>query len=63
MNDDYHSDIHEPFIEELVSLLKKYDVDSEHIEEFLNRHQGTEYFGEIQSVLDIKELLDVGLIK
>jgi len=63
MNDDYHSTTHEPHIEELVGLLKKHGIDSEPIKEFLDRHQGMEYFGEIQSVLDIKELLDIGLIR
>jgi hypothetical protein len=51
------------YTEELIKILKKYDVASQEVKEFLDRHIGIEYFGEIQSVLDIKELLDVGLIK
>lgn len=48
---------------ELVALLKEHDVNSEHIKKYLDRHNGSGYFGEIQSVLDIKELLEAGLIK
>lgn len=48
---------------ELVVLLKEHDVNSEHIKKYLDKHNGSGYFGEIQSILDIKELLEVGLIK
>ena len=64
MNDDHSSPAErsaEPF-EELIELLKEHDVDSEPIRCYLDRHQGTEYFGEVQGVLDIKELLRMGLI-
>ena len=49
-------------IEELIALLRKHEVGSEEVKEFLDRHQGKDYVGEIQSVLDVKELLDLGLI-
>ena len=49
-------------IDELIEILRVHDVDSEHIREFLDRHHGKEYIGDIQSVLDVKELLDMGLI-
>lgn len=52
----------EGHIAELIELLKIHDVSSKPIQEFLDRFQGTGYFSEIQSVLDVKELLDAGLI-
>lgn len=54
--------MHEPHVEELIGLLKVHAVDSEQVKDFLERHQEMEYFGEIQSVIDVKELLDLGLI-
>lgn len=50
-------------IVELITILKHHDVNSEPIKEFLNRHMGIEYFNEFQSILDVKELLDVGLLR
>jgi hypothetical protein len=52
----------EKYIEELISLLKQHDAQSHHVKELLNKVRGIEYFEEMQSVLDIKELLDVGLL-
>lgn len=64
MSDDHNKSLGpsiEP-AEELICILKNNDVDAQVIKEFLDRYQGTGYFGEIQSVLDVKELLEAGLI-
>jgi hypothetical protein len=50
-------------LNELISILRKHDVHSEPIASFMQRHHGTGYFADIQDILDVKELLDVGLIR
>ena len=49
-------------IEELIQILKNNEIDSLRVKEFLDKYKGTEYIGEIQSVIDVKELLTLGLI-
>lgn len=62
--DDYSSrlSIFSGPIEELILILKKNDIDSLPVKEFLHKHEGKEYIGNIESAKDIKELLMMGLI-
>ena len=61
-DDGSRTDRFESGMRELISLLRDNDVTSGVIEEFMDRHHGVEVLGDFQGILDIKELLDVGLV-
>ena len=62
MDDDHSTQQFDKEIETLIEIVKLHGAFSNAAKEFVDKHKGIDYIGEFQSVVDIQELIQDGLI-